>query len=312
MQEPWFEDVPVIANMNPVEAAEKLRELGEEQLAEEMEVVADGLPPAPARTFGGTFEELLPWSKRAWSSRTHEFGYVGPTELAEECASIVNASKMKPDLSLRGTGVKIALSRLRVADYPGGGNHHILFDFHAQNQVQSGSEALHFNMLIHATEGQVAPVANLPIFVGLQVGQHGIVLKCFTVNVHNDDDEKFLAFLDSDVFKQGLQLASVAQPAIAPLSEMAKGVARGVAKRRRNVPVQNFELGLDFDSKPFGVALVEGAYIAVQIPDWKKTVWSWDDWVYNEAIGEIVRRSEPSEPIPYNYIVFGVSRYTES
>ena len=89
--------------MNPVEAAEKLRELGEEQLVEEMEEVADGLPPAPARTFGGTFEELLPWSKRAWSSRTHEFGYVGPTELAEECASIVNASKMKPDLSW-GTG----------------------------------------------------------------------------------------------------------------------------------------------------------------------------------------------------------------
>jgi hypothetical protein len=136
-----------------------------------------------------------------------------------------------------------------------------------------------------------------------------VAFKCFTVNVKNDEDEAFLGFLDSDVFKGGLKLAQTLQPAIAPLSGMAQAVARTLAGRRRNVPVQEFYLGLDFSDIPTRARLAEGAYLAVQIPETMETVWNWEDWVYHPGSGQVVNKANPRELIPYNYLVFSVSRY---
>jgi hypothetical protein len=58
-----------------------------------------------------------------------------------------------------------------------------------------------------------------------------------------------------------------------------------------------------------GARLAEGDYIAVQIPESFRRVWRWDDWLYDPPSGLIVSRSDPDQLIPYNYIVFGVSRY---
>ena len=48
------------------------------------------------------------------------------------------------------------------------------------------------------------------------------------------------------MFKAGLKLAATAQPAIRPLSQMALGLTKGIAARHRNVSVQDFYMGLDF------------------------------------------------------------------
>ena len=48
---------------------------------------------------------------------------------------------------------------------------------------------------------------------------------------------------------------------------MALGLAKTIGKRHRNVPVQDFDLGLDFSTIPLGARLAEGAYLAVQIPE---------------------------------------------
>jgi len=70
-------------------------------------------------------------------------------------------------------------------------------------------------------------------------------------------------------------------------------------------------LGLDFSSIAGGARLTEGTYIAVQIPETMTTIWSWEDWMYQPETGQIVNRDNPSELIPYNSVLFSVSRYQE-
>jgi hypothetical protein len=196
-----------------------------------------------------------------------------------------------------------------VADYPGSGTHRILFDFYAQNQVSSGIEHLHFNATYRVRENEEAAIIGYPIFVGLNVGIEGVVFRCLTVNVKNEDDEVLLGFLESDVFKSGLMLATTAQPAIAPLSSMAVALTKSIARRHKNVPVQEFYIGLDFTKMPFRARLNEGSYIAVQIPEAFERVWDWDEWVYHPKSGQVVSRDDEAKLIPYNYLVFSVSRY---
>ena len=86
-------------------------------------------------------------------------------------------------------------------------------------------------------------------------------------------------------------------------------LTKSIAGRNRNVPVQDFYMGLDFTNIPTGARLAEGAYLAVQIPETLQTVWDWSDWVYNPANGQVVNKADPKQLIPYNYIVFGISRY---
>lgn len=172
-------------------------------------------------------------------------------------------------------------------------------------------EHLHFNAIYRVREGERAGIAGYPIFVGLGVGSEGLAFKCFTVNVKNDDDEKFLAAMDSDVFKAGLRLITTTQPAIAPLSGMAVALTRSIAQRNRNVPVQDFYLGLDFTNIASGARLAEGSYLAVQIPETLHSVWDWDEWVYHPTKGRVVNKADPTQLIPYNYIIFAVSRFAQ-
>src|SRR5262249_9184481 len=148
---------------------------------------------------------------------------------SDQPVPIRHAGSIKADASLKGAKLKITLDRLRIAEYPGGGMHHVLFDFYAQTQIAGSLEHLHFNATFRGREGEHAALVGYPLFVGLEAGAEGVAFKCFTVNVKNDQDEALLGFLDSDVFKAGLRLVSTAQPALAPLASMASGLARGMA-----------------------------------------------------------------------------------
>jgi len=159
-----------------------------------------------------------------------------------------------------------------------------------------------------ATLREGAAAVGYSIFVGLSEGSDGVAFRCFTVNVKNEQDEALIGFLDSDLFRAGLRLASAAQPALAPLSAMALSLTRALAGRNRNVPVQDFYLGLDFGSNPTGARLALGSYLAVQVPESKRAVWDWDEWAYNPSTGQVVQRADKAELLPYNYVVFGVSR----
>jgi hypothetical protein len=295
-----FDDLPVIGALAPAAAVAKLREVGEE------------VPEAAAAeaqrkaTFG--LADWWPFKDRAWQHTAHSIGFL-PTGGGSDNRDILGVGEVAGDVSLKSQRIKIALNGLRVADYPGSGTHRVLFDFYARNQVPGAVEDLHFNAAYRVREGEHAAVRGYPIFVGLGVGSEGVALRFHTVNVKNDADEGFLDFLEGDVFKNGLKLATTAQPAIAPLSGMALALTKSIAKRNRNVSVQDCYLGLDFAGTAHGARLAEGDYIAVQIPESLQRVWYWDDWVYDPRTGLIVSRSDPNALIPYNYLVFGISRY---
>jgi len=163
-------------------------------------------------------------------------------------------------------------------------------------------------MTCRVRQSEHAAIVGYPVFVGLNVGEEGLALRCYTVNVRNEADEKFLSFLESDAFREGLKLATTMQPAIKPLSKMAVGLTRAIASRHRNVPVQDFYMGLDFSQIPMRAHLAEGAYLAVQIPESLHAIWDWNEWMYDVSNGQVVGRQDSTRLIPYNYLVFSVSR----
>ncbi len=300
----WFDDLPVLGRLPPAQAAAKLRAAGDVTAAAALEQ-----PPSGAKAFAPGRETWWPFQDKPWQHTAHAFGHLAPAGPGDTPQPIHHAGNIAADPTLKNSRVKITLDRLRVAEYPGSGTHRILFDFYAQNQVPGNVEHLHFNATYRAREGEQVGLLGFPIFVGLNVGTEGLAFKCFTVNVRNDEDEAFLGFLESDVFKSGLKLAATFQPAIAPFSAMALGLTRSIASRNRNVPVQDFYMGLDFSSVGTRARLAEGSYVAVQIPEKLQTVWDWSEWVYQPNQGQIVNRDDRTKLVPYNYIVFSVSRY---
>jgi hypothetical protein len=89
---------------------------------------------------------------------------------------------------------------------------------------------------------------------------------------------------------------------------MTLGIVKAIAGRNRNVAVQKFYLGLDFENAAMGSRLAEGNYIAVQVPS--EISINWDRWVFNPNNGSIVHKVD-SSTLDYNYMVFRVSRYKE-
>ena len=303
----WFDDLPVIGRRPPQEAAQILSDLGDTQAAALLQQAANDAGAKVESTF--SLSDWLRGSPAPWQHTSHTFGYIAPFAGGETQIPIVHAGQVAADPQLKQTRLTITLDALRAADYPGSGEHRILFDFYGQNQVPTGAEDLHFNSTYRVREGEFAAILGFPIFVGLNVGAQGVQLKCFTVNVSNSDDESLLSFMDGDLFKKGLSLATVAQPAIAPLAGLAMALTRSIASRSKNVPVQDFFLGLDFSSVATRARLAIGSYVAVQIPETLGVAWQWSDWIYQPGTARIVAKQDPTRLIPYNYIVLGVSRF---
>jgi hypothetical protein len=309
-----FPECPTLGRQSAEQVSAYLRDIGDEgpsratlsskSIATEHPELA---PVAPQLPPGGLF------GKRLFEYTEHAFGYIAmPTPgMSSESLEITDARSIVADSNLKGQLLKVTLDRLRVADYPGGGIHHVLVDFYAEHQVPgANAEPIHFTQKFRVQEGQGAGIVGYPIFLGLRAGNEGVAFKAFTVNVRNDDDERALAFLESETFSSGLKLITASNPAVAPLTGIAKGLVQMVLSRNKNRPVQDFYLGLDFSNVATRAKLREGAYVAVQIPDDYANSWRWSDWALNRGQGTIGLKAEPSVAIPYNYLVFSVSSYT--
>ena len=298
---PWFDDLPVLGAQSPDETIATLRELGEGDVADALEAAQDTQRSA---VFG--IREWVAATDKPYLHTAHAFGYLAPIQSTSEVLPILPVNSIQADSTLKNARLTITLGLLRVAKYPGRGMQHILLHFAAQNHLPKMTEEVHFDTTFRVQDGQHAPVRGYPIFVGLGISSTGITFRCRTILVKNERVEAFLNFLKSDLFKSGLKLATTAQPAIGPFSAMAYGLAETMANYRRNVSVQDFALGFDFGTSPAGVRFAEGAYLAVQIPD---MVWEWDEWVYHPASGQVVKREDHTQLLPYNYLLFNVSRY---
>ena len=295
----------LISEMSPEEAYNKLIEIGEVEEAEQILEELNKTPGDRPSTFG--LGDIFSIKEKPWKYTEHAYGYI--VDSKDELLSIVHPATISPEKDLEGTNIDVSLDRLNVADYPGTGTHNILFDFYAENYLNSSTEKIHFNILLKAFEGQSAAVINYPIFVGLNVGKSGLSFQCKTINVQNEEDEKFLGFLKSDEFKNGLQLINSIQPAIVPFSKMVQNITESIAKRNRNIGVQDFFIGLDFSSTVTGLRLSTGSYIIVQIPKSLQDSWNWAHWKFDKVSGRIINKNDSTIMFHFNYIIIGIKRF---
>src|SRR5882672_8198958 len=145
----WYEE-PVLGALGPTEAAQKLKELGEDEAADEL------LSRAPQETESFGVSDWLRKNPKPWQHTAHSFGFVELAEPSRNSIPISHAGNIGGQDDLRGKRIRITLDQLRVAAYPGRGIHRILFDFYGQNQVQSDVEHLHFNTTYRVQEGEAA------------------------------------------------------------------------------------------------------------------------------------------------------------
>jgi hypothetical protein len=303
------QDAPVLGAMPPEACLAKLKEMDDPHVATLESAIADR-EGGPGSYGLESVRDWLGIKPPAYMHTTMAIGFLPPVKASDEPPPLKHAGRIDPEPGLRNQRITITLDRLRVADFPGSGMHHVLFDFRARNQTKDGpAEDVHFNTTSRVQEGEHAPVIGYPIFVGLRVGEDGVGFEGSTVNVKNENDELFLSVLESDAFKSGLTLVETVQPAIKPLSQIATGMATAIAKRNRNVKVQEFYLGLDFTDIATRARLAQGSYVVVQIPESLGTVWRWSDWVYDPDSGYVVSKADRTATIPYNYIVFSVSKH---
>jgi hypothetical protein len=258
---------------------------------------------------------------RPWLNTQHQYGFIAPFKPGEQrYHAITSASNMPADKKLRGQRINIRLGHLRVYQYPrplfnpAHSVHTILFSFEARNQVEDDKEEpVAFNQLYKARAGQDAAVSGQPIFIGLTVGPNGVGFACKTVNVSNSTDENLVGIFESDAVTAGLNLLTTAQPALAPLTTLARGLCVSLASHNRNVAVQDVRLGLDFDTGHTGARLAVGSYVVAQTARADEIAWS--EWAYDADTGTIVRHpdhlaaGERPYPLPCNAFVFRVSRY---
>jgi hypothetical protein len=283
-----FPTIPVIGELSGPALQKKLQEMGH---------------PIPPATSGSPKKAGWWTGTGAWKHTTHQFGHIAPST-----RDIKGVDEIEADKNLANQRIDILLNRLRIFEYPGSGQHRILFTFRAQNQLEKMPEPISFSQLFRAEDNAAVAVKGYPIFIGLSVGEVGAAFQGFTVNVKNDNDEALLSFLDSAPFQSGLGLLKTAQPALKPLMDLTLGVTKTLAGRNKNVAVQDFYLGLSLADNR-GARLATGDYIAVQVPN--ETTVHWSDWRYDPHIGTIVNKKDSTQGLPYNYVVFGISRHPE-
>lgn len=299
-----IEDTEPIADMDPVEMAAKLREMGDDETADEI-MAAEG---------GKSLEGLFGGGPRKpYLYRTHQVGYFPLREMGDTGPIAINAvGVVDPDKDLLDSRIDIHLDRLYVEEYPGSlfgkGEHHILVNFKASNQLPEAAtpETIAFSQTYKAFDGDQAGVIGYPVFIGVNVGNSGAAFEIETVNVKNSEDEAVLNILDSDEFKGGLSLLNTAQPAIAPLTKLATDTTKLLAGRSKNVSVQKHYIGLDAKMAPAGAPLVAGNFIMAQVPGPAEIDWS--TYHFDPHSGTVVRKDD-GEPLRYNYLIFRVTTH---
>jgi len=300
---------PLIGQLPAAEAAQKLRQIGADDKAKELEQSA---AKETGRPQGGAFDWLTRlWQTPPYRHTEHSVAFMdtdpattpGPIDIKE-------AGTMAADGTLTGQRITLSLIMLRTWNYPGHGTHNILLNFGARNQAPDGVEPVAFNLTARSRDQQSAPVLNYPIFVGLKVGGEGIAFEGSTVNVYSEGDKSILDVLEGDLFRDGLKLLETAQPVIKPFTGLGIGVAKAMAKRSENVRVHEFRIGLDFGTAPGSVRLRAGTYLIVQTPPpppGEKGL-DWNDWVYLASQRTIAKRANHTELLPLNFIAISVRR----
>lgn len=241
-----------------------------------------------------------------WKGTTHSIGFVTPNN---NTTLITDATKVTADPLLKNSAVKLTLDLVYVEDYPGKGKHRILIEFSGKNQISdTEKEQVNYALTRSVQEGQFAGLKSVPMVVGLNIGKEGVEFQCATINVKNENDEKLMAILDSDVASDGLKLLNSVNPVIPIVSNLVSGIGKQFLTRNNNVKVQDFTIGLDFGASALKGKLAQGSYIIAQTGD---DPFNWSDWEISSNNGTVVSKANPAKKLPYNYLVFSISKVND-
>ncbi len=253
-------------------------------------------------------QNLAFWAAKPYTQTGMVIGFIpyGGGKASE----VVGISQVEGDRALVGKRIKITLDKFHVADYPGLGAHTILCEFFGKNQVPGETEELAFALRFKARDNSGPAIAGAPIFMGITVSEDGISFKGRTVNVANSIDDTILATLDTPAFKNGLALLNTAQPALKPLTCLAAAAVDTTLKRKKNVQVHSFDLGLDFAGGATSARLRHGSYVVVQTDS--GAIWDWGQFFWNTDGLALQYRAEPARQLDFNYMVFGVTAFSDA
>src|SRR5713226_6203847 len=154
--------VKALADMSLGEAAAKLRQMGENEVAEALETSA-GATGARPTSFGVLDNFILPRRAQLYLAKNHVIGFLPDAAAGTNEIPISSPSTTNADTSLRDAPLVVRLDRLRVASYPGSGSHHVLFEFASGHQTPKGVQEVHFNTTCTVREGEDAAIVGYPI-----------------------------------------------------------------------------------------------------------------------------------------------------
>jgi len=248
--------------------------------------------------------------KKPYSHSGFILGFIPEaTRGAANTGTILGTSQIEGDKALVGTRIKVSLDKFYVCNYPGLGQHTVLCEFAGKNQVPGETEELRFALRFQNNDRASAAVSGVPIFMGVTVGEDGISFEGRTINVSSSLDDVILSTLDTPAFKNGLALLANAQPALKPFSSLAAAAVSTTLKRKQNKQVHNFNLGLDFAKGASSARLRLGSYVVVQSDD--VAGWNWDNFEWNRDTHMIEFKANKADPVPFNFMVFGVARFSD-
>lgn len=277
--------------------------LNNEDLAIYLEEIGDFEGARVLQEAGARGQSLARMMGRKWAYTAHVFGFIEEGDAGTEPLAIVPAASIAADPDLVGSRIKVTLDVFRIAEYPGLGQHTVLFDFVGRDQAGDEAQDLQFASVLKVEDGDNAAISGMPIFTGLTVPDDGLSFQARTISIHASGDEAILSALQGTAFKDGLRLLGQVQPALPQLVGLAAGVTEALLKRRRNKQVQAFDLGLDFSQVRTSIRLRRGSYVVVQVPD--PGVWDWSAWRYDPNSMNIVDADRRIAPL--NTIVFAIS-----
>ncbi len=249
------------------------------------------------------------WFDKPWRYGNHQVGFVPNTTTADPVLEILPGGGQGADAGLENQPLVVKLDRVRVEDYPGVGGHDIVVNVEGTHRQGEGTVPLSFNQAYRVGRQDFAGVAGTTVFRGVNPGRQGLGLKFTTLHVASQGGKAFKTLLDSPAIRAGLTLLNAAQPALAPLTATAQSLLESLLDTEK-AAVQVFELGLDFDTEaPAGYRLALGSYIVAQVP--RDGVIHWEEWRWDRRVQAVVREGSREEYLPYNTLVFRVSRWVE-
>ena len=294
IDESWFGRSPTVG------------QLGDDERAAYLRAVDD--PEAPPATVAGESAQRFRVSftgERPFDHTGSALGYIQATD--GQYLTIVDPREIGPERSLIGKKVAVRLTQALVVRYPGNGVHEILLHFGIGGG--SGLTPEHdFGSTVRCADGNHMPVGGQRLFDGIEVGEDGLSLAMFTVNVHSQGDVQLLRALQSEVFQKGLDLVSSVGPVVGLLSVTLASLAKHIASSSENRQVQQGLVALDLDRTLVDSAKLRlGTYVLAQAPALVNgRPWSWSAYVYDRARNVIVHADDVDKLIPFNYVAVGI------